>query len=364
MLVNLSLCVTNKVVQIFKMVKMNKNLLLVLIVTFLGACSSNQEDNTNTKEKAMPVKTVQVKKEKVEIKLGYSGTIEAFQTIPLTFQSSGTVEKVLVDIGDKVEKGQLLATVDESNARNMHQIATAKYQQAKDAYDRLKLVYDKGSLTEIKWVEMETNLEQAKSSLEISKSNLEKCKLYSPVNGLVGQRNIEPGMSSLSLMSAPLEIVDIKKIYVKISVPENEISKFKKGQKAEFTVSALNGGIYTGTVSHISPVADKISRTYEVKILASNSNENIKPGMVCDVKMEETVLKEAVLVPYQSVMKSDANETYVYLIDKSNNRVQKQNIIVGQYNGANLEVVSGLSEGQIVVSEGKERLSENTLIEM
>lgn len=341
---------------------MKKNVLLVLIISLVGACNPKQEEKSQPGEKAIPIKTVQVKKEKVEVELNYSGTIEAFQTIPLSFQSTGTVEKVLVDIGDVVVKDQLLATVDETNAKNMYQITLAKYQQAKDAYDRLKLVYDKGSLTEIKWVEMEAKLEQAKSSLEISKSNLEKCKLYSPVNGLVGQRNIEPGMSSLSIASAPIEIVNIKKVYVKISVPENEVSKFSKGQKAQFRVSALGDKKYPGTVTHISPVADKISRTYEVKILAVNKGEELKPGMVCDVKMEGTVQKEAMLVPYQSVSKDDTNNTYVFLVDGSKERVKIQHIVTGQYWGANLEVVSGLEEGQIIISEGKEKLSENTLI--
>ena len=343
---------------------MKKNVLLVLIISLLGACGPKQGEKNQSGEKAVPVKAVQVKKEKVEVELSYSGTIEAFQTIPLSFESTGTVEKVLVDVGDKVVKNQLLATVDETNAKNMYQITMAKYQQAKDAYDRLKLVYEKGSLTEIKWVEMETNLEQAKSSLEISKANLEKCKLHSPANGLVGQRNIEPGMSSLSIMSAPLEIIDIKKVYVKISVPENEVSKFSKGQQAQFRVSALNDKTYSGTVTNISPVADKISRTYEVKILAVNNGEELKPGMVCDVKMAGIIQKEAIIVPYQSVSKDDANNAYVFLVDRSKERVKIQHIVTGQYWGSDLEVVSGLEEGQLIISEGKEKLSENTLIEM
>jgi len=333
-----------------------------LILLTIAGCSKKESQVNKPAEKSVRVVTAEVKKEKMTARLGYSGTIEAFQTIPLSFQSTGTVEKVLVSEGDEVRKGQLLATVDDTDSRNMYQIASAKYQQAKDAYDRLKTVYEKGSLTEVKWVEMQTNLEQAKSSLAISKSNMEKCNLYSPVNGLVGRRNTEPGMSALSIGSSPLEIVDIKQVYVKISVPENEVAKVNKGMDATFTVSALNDELFQGEVTNISPVADKISRTYEVKILVKNAELKLMPGMVCDVKISVDTEKETLLIPYQSVVKDIDDKLYVFVVDAGKGKVRKQLISVGQYFGSDLEVLSGLSAGQMVVKEGKEKLSDNSLI--
>jgi RND family efflux transporter MFP subunit len=340
-----------------------KNVMIpIAAFALLAACNTKTEQLKTPGEKATPVSAVEVKKEKVVADLRYSGIIEAFQTIPLTFESTGTVEKVLADAGDEVKKGQLLATVDATDANNMYQITLAKYQQAKDAYDRLKEVYEKGSLSEIKWVEMETNLEQAKSSLEISKNNLAKCNLYSPVNGLVGKRNIEPGMYSLSIGSSPFELVDIKQVYVKISVPENEISKITKGMKASFSVSALDRESFEGIISNISPVADKISRTYEAKVKVDNSGQSLKPGMVCDVKLEQTTEKELVLIPYHSVSIDENENAYVFVIDQNTKRVKKHEVKTGQYYGTDLEIVSGLAQRQLIVNEGKEKLSDNSLI--
>ena len=269
---------------------------------------------------------------------------------------------MLVEAGDVVHKGELLATVDQTDAKNMYEITLSQYQQAKDAYDRLKSVHEKGSLPEIKWVEMESKLEQAQSSLNLAKNNLEKCNLYAPVDGMVGRRNIEPGMSSISITSAPLELVDIKQVYVKISVPENEVSRIVKGMKATFTVSALDDREFKGVVANISPVADRISRTYEAKILVANPDLALKPGMVCDVKMETSMEKELVLVPYQSVSKDSENHAFVFLVDASAKRARKQVIKTGQYQDAGLEVISGLEPGQIIVNGGKEKLSDNSLI--
>jgi RND family efflux transporter MFP subunit len=343
---------------------MKKVACIAMAIAILTGCNPKQSQKLTPEEKTMAVTVSEVKSERVTVNLRYSGTIEPSQTIPLTFQTAGTVEKVLVDAGDEVRKGQLLATIDKSNSRNMYDITKSKYLQAKDAYDRLKSVYDKGSLTEIKWVEMETNLEQAKSSLELAENNLDKCNMYAPVNGIIGRRNIEPGQSSISISSAPFELVDIKTVYVKISVPENEIGKIKKGIKAEFLVSALNDKKYQGEIINVSPVADVISRTYDAKIAVSNTNLELKPGMVCDVVLNLAAEKEMLLIPYQSVSKDTEGKEFVYVVDRTDKRVKKQIIKTGNYSGENLEVLSGLSLGQVIVREGKEKLSDNSLISL
>ncbi len=338
---------------------MKKILFFAITLGLFAGCANKPAPANLPEEKIVKVTTTPVRQQNVTATLRYSGTIEAIQTIPLSFQTTGTVETVLVDAGDEVKKGQVLATLNDADARNMYQITLAKYEQAKDAYDRLKQVYDKGSLPEIKWIEMEANLEQAKSSLEISKHNLEKCKLYSPVSGLVGQRNIEPGMSSLLIGSAPLQLVDIKQVYVKISVPENEIAKISKGLKAEFKVSALGGKKFEGTITNVSPVADQISRTYEAKLKVENPLGELKPGMVCDVAMLQTGEKEMVLIPYQSVSVDQENNRFVYVVDTVEKRAKKQTITTGEYQGSDLEVLSGLAQGRVVVSEGKEEVLDN-----
>jgi len=333
-----------------------------IIVVLLTGCNPNQNQEKTALARSTAVSISEVKSQRMEVNLRYSGTVEASQTIPLTFKTTGTVEKVLVDAGDEVKKGQLLATIDKNDNQNMYEIADSKYQQAKDAYDRLKTVHDKGSLSEIKWVEMETNLAQAKASLELSKNLLEKCSMRAPVNGIIGRRNIEPGMSSIVLTSSPFELVEITTVYVKIAVPENEIGKIKKGDNAGIVVSALNNKQYEGKITNISPVADPFSRTYDAKITVKNQHLELKPGMVCDVILNLKTEKELVLVPYQSVTKDKEGNTFVFLVDSNRKTVKKQIIKTGNYNGDKLEVLSGLTQGQMIVNEGKEKLSDKSLI--
>ena len=341
---------------------MKRNLFLFAILIAVASCQQKQE--VVKKESA----SIRVKAQKVQTVSGlsnlrYSGTVEAAQTIPLSFQSSGTVEQVLVQEGDVVHKGQLLAVVNKADNQSIYNSSLATFQQAKDGYDRLKQVYDKGSLSEVKWVEMETNMKQAESQLQIAKNNLDKCNLYAPTNGIVGRRNVEPGQSSISSLS-PIELVKIETVSVKISVPENEIGKIKKGMTATFTISALDNKSFEGTITNVGVVADQFSRTYEVKITVNNSNLEMKPGMVCDVILNTSTEKELVVVPYNAVSKDTEGNSFVYIVSPDKQSVKKQIIKVGAYQITGLEVLSGLTVNQSIVVEGKEKLSDNSIISL
>jgi RND family efflux transporter MFP subunit len=340
---------------------MKTNTLMIVLLTLLIGCSSPETVHENGRG-PIHVTSQIIAREKVTTVLRYSGAIEAFSTVPLTFQTAGTVEKVLTDAGEMVKKGQLLATLDKTDAQNMLDISTSQYQQAKDAYDRLKIVHEKGSLPDIKWVEMETKLEQARSSLNLAKNNLDKCSMVAPVGGMIGRRNIEPGMSSISITAAPLELVEIGQVYLKISVPENEIALISKGLSTSFTVQALDNREFMGTVAVVTPVADLISRTYEVKILVNNQNIALKPGMVCDVRLDQTAERELIMVPAQSVTRDFGNKAYVFVVDTASQTAFRREVTTGQFMESGLEILSGLQPGERIVTEGKEKLSDHAKI--
>jgi RND family efflux transporter MFP subunit len=335
---------------------MKKTVYVVLIASLFIGCKQKNQDGNPIEPK---IEISEVQQVSTTGALQYSGTIEPSQTIPLSFQTQGIVLKVLVNAGDPVRAGQLLAVVDKTDAQSMYEVTEAKYQQAKDAYNRLKQVHDQGSLPEVKWVEMESDLQQAQSSMSLAKNNLKKCNLYAPEDGMIGERNIEPGMNSVGNVNAPIELVKIATVYVKVAVPENEINLIKKGQKASFTVSALNDEQFEGVVTNVGVVADAISRTYDVKITVNNPKMELKPGMVCDVKLDAQEKCSELTVPFQSVNKDDNNNTYVYVFNAASKTVTKRLVKVGNYEGNSVEILSGLNVGEKVVSSGMYKLSDN-----
>jgi membrane fusion protein, multidrug efflux system len=337
---------------------------MILIIALFSSCGNRESAmETCAVKQVTKVKaeTIQYTKEITE--LHYSGSIEAYQVIPLSFQSTGMVDNVFVSEGDKVHKGQILATVSKTDNENVYSASLAKYEQARDAYERMKSIHDNGSLPEIKWIEMETNLKQSESQMLMTRSSLEKCNLRAPADGIIGSRNIEPGQSALSI-STPLELVKIESVFVKISVAENEISKIKTGQKATFSVSALDGKTFEGTVSNVGVAADKISRTYEVKILVKNTDLEIKPGMVCDVNLHTEIEKNVLLVSKNAISKDSNGKAFVYVVLNDKQSVKKQTVTLADYHDNRVEVSGGLISGQTIVVEGKEKLSDNSLISL
>jgi len=342
---------------------MKKSIQFLAMLAVVTSCGHKQDTAKSIQESAIKITTEQVQTVKSNVELRYSGTVEPLQTIPLSFQTNGIVDNVFVQAGDVVHKGQILAVVNKADNQSVYDASSSKYLQAKDAYDRLKSVHEKGSLTDLKWVEMETNLKQAESQVQLSKSNLEKCNMRAPDNGMIGSRNVEPGQSSIS-STTPLELVKIEHVLVKIAVPENEISKIKKGIKAKFSISALNGKTFEGEVTNVGVVADKISRTYEVKIMVNNSNLEIKPGMVCDVNLNISAEREFVIVPYNAILKDEDGKPFVFIVSDDKKSVKKQIVTVGNYQNKGIEILSGLKSAQTVVVEGKEKLTDNSLISL
>ncbi len=334
---------------------MKKTVYLIIGILLWTSCAKNVENKDVNKKETAKLETEQVKLNNNNLLLEYSGTVEAWKTIPVSFQTNGTVANIFAEEGQFVKKNQLLASLDKSDAQNSYKIAKAKEEQAQDAYSRLKTVHEQGSLPEIKWVEVLTNLKQAQSMSEISKSNLQKCDLRAPVGGYIGKRNVEIGMSALRA-NAPFEIVEIQKVYIKIPVPENELSLLKKGMKAHITVSALNNRQFTGTVDNIGIVANTFSRTYDVKILVKNPELLLKPGMVCDVKIDAGKQEQKILVSTKSVSVDDKGKTFVYLI-KNNNAVVKQFVKTGAYANNQVEILEGLSQGDLIVVSGQQKIN-------
>lgn len=341
------------------MKKVNTFLGLALSLAIVG-CNSHNEAAIGNKEMMKPVKVKvkEVKKTVENATYTYSGIIEPHVSTSLSFQSIGRIEKIYVEEGQNVKKGQLLAKLDDISARSAYNAALATQKQAQDAYDRLKTVYDKGSLPEIQWEEIKSKLEQANASADMSKQNLENTKLRAPYAGVIGSRSVEIGSSVNPAISA-FEIVTINKVYARISVPENEIIKFKKGITGTVNIPAVGAHNYKASVDKIGVIANRLSKTYTVKLIINNENGNIKPGMVCDTELEIENTNPSIAVPMQAVMNKPNENPYVFVLKKDDYTVNQRNIAIGSFSNSLVQVIDGLNEGEYIVINGQQKLVDN-----
>ena len=199
---------------------MKKSILMLLGVMLICSCTSKKE-----KDAKAPVR---VKTEVAQIATSsngqtYVGIVEEREATAVSFTGMGVVKRMLVSEGQMVSKGQLIAEIDDTQARNLLSGAEAQMAQANDALERFKMLHDNGSLPEVQWVEIQSKVAQAKSQLEVAKKNLADCKLVAPVSGVIGKRMIGAGETALP-SQAVVSILDISTVKVKASIPEAEIS--------------------------------------------------------------------------------------------------------------------------------------------
>ncbi|MBN8697511.1 MAG: efflux RND transporter periplasmic adaptor subunit [Bacteroidetes bacterium] len=287
------------------------NYLAVAGILVIASCTHKENTSTAESNNAFNVQVEQPLSYNGNIQSGYSGVVEAQKTTALSFATMGTITEIFVEEGQAVSKRQLLAKVNASNAQNAYQAALASQQQAEDAYRRMKPMKENGTLPEIKWVEVETGLAQAKAAVAITQKGISDCSLYAPASGVIGKKNVQPGMNIVPTTTA-LELLNIQSVYVKIPVSENEISLFKKGGTAQISINAINKTV-TGAVKEIGVSADILSHTYPVKIEVQNTTGDIKPGMICSVQVTAQDNRSGVLVSNKALQKDVNGSQFIYI---------------------------------------------------
>ena len=328
---------------------------LLITASFLLAGCCGRDGGERKTTAPVPVEAVRAQRFSAGHAMAYSGTIEAGESIPLSFATVGNVARVLVAEGEAVRKGQLLAELNPESSRNGYEMALASLRQAEDAWNRLKPMYESGSLPEIKWIEMETNLQKARSAAAISKKNLEDCRLLSPVSGIVGRRAIDPGMAAMPNL-ASITIVRIDKVFAKVAVPENEIARVARGELARLHIGALEGAEITGRVEEVGVVADPLAHSYTVRIAVENPGHSIKPGMICRAVLEDSSRTRSLVLPGPAVLVDEKGNNYIYVITDGS-LAQRRQVTIGVLLREGIEILSGLDEQELVVVAGQHKLT-------
>ena len=291
---------------------------------------------------------------------GYSGTVEEVSGSSLSFTTGGTIMQLKVKVGDRVSKGQLIASVDPTQVSHSYEMAHATRMQAEDAYRRMKQLHDKGSLPEIKWVEAQSQLQQAVSAESIAKKSLADCNLYAPFSGVISEKYAEVGQNAAPGMPV-VKLVTTKALNVKISVPESEMANIHVRQRARIQVQALDSKQYEGYVIEKGVIADPISRSYCVKIRVEGTDNDLLPGMVSQVslaKIDASLSSNGgatILIPASLVQIADDNSRFVW-IDEGGKAVRRS-IILAEYRSNGVVVTSGLKSGDKVIVEGQQKVS-------
>lgn len=328
----------------------NKILLFPLLLLLLG-CEERKEQKQNCYS-VIPIEYEVVGQTSEEVYRNYVGAVSSEVEIPLVFVYGGTLVELYVHNGQAVRQGDIIAKVDDTSAKSLHETALATLRQAQDGYERLKKVYDDGGISEVRWVQMETDLEKARQSEISTRKHLEQCTLYASQDGVISMDKHLVG-ENVSPMRTFCRIIDLRKMNVEFSVPEREIQFVKKGDVAFADIPSLGLKNIELEVIDKSIVANPFGHTYDVKTrVVSDNAKEILPGMVAKIRMTATALS-GIVIP-SSCVQTVADGIAVWVVE--NGKAFRRNIVPSDFVKNGVIVKSGLNHGDTIVTAGYQKL--------
>jgi len=339
---------------------MKKGHLVMAAMVLVALCGCGEKKQAAA-EQTVRVKVQQIQAESVNGEQGFSGTIEESSGAALSFAGSGTIRRIYVDEGQTVRQGQLIAELDPTTMQNAYTIAKTGLEHAQDTYNRMKELHDAGSLPEMQWIQIESQLKTATAQEAMARKSLADTKLYAPFSGYIASKNAEMGQNAAPGLSI-VKLVNIGSVKVKISVPEDDVQRIKKGSSMKIIVPALDNREFSGVVTERGVSADPRSRTYEVKATILNHDGQLLPGMICQAFTNYMQGSTGVFVPANLVQLDSDNKTFVWVVNGG--KAVKREIIISSETAQGAQVSGGLSSGDQLIVAGQQKVSNGMKVEV
>lgn len=332
------------------------------ILTLGTSCTSKKSDNTEVKTdstKAVPVKTMIVKSESVNINIEYTATLAPFEEVHLAPSTPGRIEKMNVEIGDNVSMGQVVAVMDRTNLEQ----ARINMMKLETDYKRLDTLKKTKSIADQQYDQIRSAYEIAQNSYEFL---LENTQLKAPFGGVVSGKYFEDGeiYSGAPVMPvgkpAILSIVQINQLKALIGITANYYPLITKGMKAEVKSEIFPDITFPAEIFRIYPTIDNTTKTFTVEVKIQNNNLKLRPGMFSKIKLD-LGKGNAVLVPIIALVKQTGTNN-MYLFVNKNNTAIKTPVITGRMLDDKIEILKGISEGDEVIVIGQNKLENQSHI--
>lgn len=351
---------------------------LISAVFSICGCSSEPAEQAPV---IRPVRTMTVVSTAGERRRIFTGTAKAGQETTLSFKVSGTLLELNVKVGDRVSKGTIIAALDlrdyslrveEAQAALVRSQAEARNASAN--YERVRLLYENRSVSQSELDAARSNAESTTALVTSAQRQLDQAslaasytRLAAPVDGSVVAVNVEKG-ENVQLGQAIAVLASGTRIEVQTSVPESLITGVRSGDEVVVTFDALPARFYNAAITEVGVATGAQSATYPVTARLSQATPEIRPGMAANVsfvfKSNDTM--ERYLVPSVAVGE-DATGRFVFTVDPAEEGyglIRKQAVVVGSLTAQGLEVVSGLSDGKVVVTAGISKIKDGQKVKL
>ncbi len=333
---------------------MKKYLTIIIISILAFGCKSNKNEDANTindaESKPATVSIEVIDQQLSAHNVNYTATLEGYEQVNIAPSVMGRISRIFVDVGDNVNKGDNLFTMDE----NQYNTAKLNYSNLKTEMDRVEQLIKTGSISQQVYDQTKLQLEQIEENLRFLEQNT---FVKAPFSGVISAKNYQENEIFANMPVLTLTQINVLKALV--NVPESYYPLVKKGMNVEITSKLYPNDTFNGVVEIVSPTIDPITHTFKVKVKIPNSNKKLRPGMYTNVNMALGEM-QTVIVPYQSVLKvQGSNDRYIFVND--NGVARRINVTLGQRFDDKIEIFANEDlQGLNLVIEGQAKLLEGT----
>jgi RND family efflux transporter MFP subunit len=291
----------------------------------------------------------------------FQGTVKTMKNINVYPEMPGQLLEVLVVEGQKVEKDQVLARIDDGGL--LAQLAQAKSQLllAETVFNRQERLWSQNIGSEIQFLQAKTQFESAEKAVDALSLQVEKSVVRAPFDGTVDQIFKEPGTIVAPGMGSELfRVVNIDEVYVEVDVPETHITSIGEGSKVQVNLPAIGEEI-DARIARVSKVINPSNRSFTVEIPLNNKSGFIRPNLMASVAINDYSNKSAIMIPQSVVSENAEGQQYCFALEKSTEGYIAKRLIIktGKTSEDFIEVLDGVENGTLLITEGAKKVSDN-----
>jgi membrane fusion protein (multidrug efflux system) len=291
----------------------------------------------------------------------FQGTVKTMKNINVYPEIPGQLLEVMVVEGQKVEKDQVLARIDDGGL--LAQLAQAKSQLllAETVFNRQERLWSQNIGSEIQFLQAKTQFESAEKAVDALSLQAEKSVVRAPFDGTVDQIFKEPGTIVAPGMGSELfRVVNIDEVYVEVDVPETHITSISEGSKVRVNLSAIGEEI-DARISRVSKVINPSNRSFSVEVPLENKSGFIRPNLMASVAINDYSNKLAIMIPQSVVSENAEGKQYCFALEKSAEGYVAKRLIIetGKTSEDFIEVLEGIENGALLITEGAKKVSDN-----
>ena len=327
-----------------------------------SSADSNEDENSSGESEeekpAIPVETALATRG--DVYASYTGTapVEAFQDATVIAKVGGEVREILVEEGDFVKAGQILARLDGDRLRLEQKQTEANLHKLERDHNRNLDLSERGLISAGDFEKIQYEMEALSATNDLAKLQLSYADIRAPISGVISERFIKVG-NTLEIENQAFQVTSLEPLISYLHVPEREFRRIAAGQSVAMFVDAVEGTSFEGVVARVSPVVDPLTGTFKITVEVSDETQRLKPGMFARLAIVQDVHVNVLQVP-RSALIDDAGQTSIFVVE--DNIAHERFVETGYSNDGRIEVAAGLSDSDEFVVVGQAGLKDGAKV--